>query len=186
MSGPIYRGFVADPRANLALAKGDLDEARSQFRLVGDADPGQLPEYTYRACHVAIWAGDLDGARELFAIYEAQGGSGAIRSARMAALSAGIAALEGRNANALALYRVALDTWRTAGAVWDETLTGISMAQLLDHDEPEVAAAIKSTREILERLRAIPYLERLDSAAGSQGGNRKASKRAAIEAVPAA
>jgi hypothetical protein len=39
------------------------------------------------------------------------------------------------------------------------------MAQLLDPAEPEVAEAIKTTRAILERLRAKPYLERLDAAA---------------------
>jgi len=49
--------------------------------------------------------------------------------------------------------------------VWDEALTGIDMATLLDTAEPEVAAAIKSTRVILERLGARPYLERLDAAA---------------------
>ena len=38
------------------------------------------------------------------------------------------------------------------------------MALLLDPAEPEVAAAIESTREILERLGAQPYLYRLDEA----------------------
>jgi hypothetical protein len=39
------------------------------------------------------------------------------------------------------------------------------MAELLDSSEPEVAAAIESTRAILQRLGARPYLERLDAAA---------------------
>jgi hypothetical protein len=42
------------------------------------------------------------------------------------------------------------------------------MAVLLDPSEPEVAAAIESTREILERLGARPYLEKLEVAAARQ------------------
>jgi len=38
------------------------------------------------------------------------------------------------------------------------------MALLLDPAEPEVVEVAASTREILERLRARPYLERLEAA----------------------
>jgi hypothetical protein len=54
--------------------------------------------------------------------------------------------------------------------VWDEAMTGMDMATLLDPAEPEVATAITSTRAILERLGARPYLERLEAAAFRAGG----------------
>ena len=127
-------------------------------------ETAQTPEYSYRAGVAAIWSEDLDASRELASLNESHGGIGPIVSARRASLSAGIAALEGRYAEALALYRDALKNWRATGAVWDEVLTGISMAQLLDPADPDVAAAVSSTRAILERLRARPYLERLDAA----------------------
>jgi class 3 adenylate cyclase/tetratricopeptide (TPR) repeat protein len=168
MSGPLWRAFIADPAANRALALGDLARAREQFKLIYGSDTGQTPEYSYRAALVSIWARDLATAQELRAVFEATGGAGAIVDARRASLRAGIAALEGRPAEALPLYRDALRNWRSAGAVWDEVLTGISMAMLLDLADPEVAAAIESTRAILERLGAKPYLERLDAAVARQ------------------
>ena len=46
----------------------------------------------------------------------------------------------------------------------DEALTAIEMATLLDPAKPEVRVAAESAREILTRLRAQPFLERLDAA----------------------
>ena len=126
MSGPLWRAFMADPAANQALALGDFARARDQFKLLFDADASQIPEYSYRAAHAAIWARDIDGAHELAAISDATGGRNGIVEARRDTLRAGIAALEGRPAEALPLYRDALRNWRSAGAVWDEVLTGIS------------------------------------------------------------
>ena len=48
--------------------------------------------------------------------------------------------------------------------VWDEVLTSIDMATLLDPAEPEVRAAAASAREVLTRLGAKPFLARLDAA----------------------
>ena len=148
MSGPLFRAFIADPTAEAALAAGDLARAREQFKVLTDFDPSQVPEYSYRAALTAIWDGDLAAAKELAAKYAAslvgQAPSPSLQGRR--ASEAGIAALEGRSAEALALYRDALRNWRTAGGVWDEAITGISVARLLDPAEPEVAAIVDSTR----------------------------------------
>jgi hypothetical protein len=117
----------------------------------------------------------LARAREQLAVNEGAGGHGLIVAARRAALRAGIAALEGRQTEALALYRDALRGWRTTGVVWDETLTGIDMAQLLDPTEPEVAEIIESTRATLERLGAKPYIERLEAALAASVPAKKAT-----------
>jgi class 3 adenylate cyclase/tetratricopeptide (TPR) repeat protein len=173
MSGVLFRAFISDPAANQALALGDFARARDQFEVNFEADAGQTPEYSYRATHAAIWMSDLAEAKELAAVFEGTGGAGAIVDARRQTIRAGICAIEGRHAEALALYRDALRNWRSAGAVWDEALTGISMARLLDHTEPDVAAVVNSTREILQRLRAKPYLELLDVAVASPQSNRR-------------
>ncbi len=73
--------------------------------------------------------------------------------------------------------------FRSGKSVWDEALIGIDMALLLDPSEAEVAAAIAESREILERLRAKPYLERLDAAVarGRRPGERVVSVPARTE-----
>ena len=62
------------------------------------------------------------------------------------------------------MYRDALRRWRDLGLVFDEALTYIDMATLLDADEPEVRAAADSAHAILERLGAKPLLVRLEAA----------------------
>jgi hypothetical protein len=57
------------------------------------------------------------------------------------------------------------------------------MAQLLGVDDPEVAKVIFSTREILEGLRAKPYLERLRQLAAPDRGAepvRRAARRSEV------
>jgi tetratricopeptide (TPR) repeat protein len=163
MSGS-WHLYVADPEANAAMAAGDLKSALDNYREIAEDDPSQGPEYFYRAARAALWNRDAASAGELLTRFEESGGYGRIIDARHATLRAGLAALDGRSAEALALYREALRDWRAAGAVWDEALTGVDMAELLDPADPDVATVIASARAILERLRAKPYIERLDAA----------------------
>jgi tetratricopeptide (TPR) repeat protein len=177
--------FLADPEANAALAAGDLRKARDKWVYTVDSDPGTANEYIPRAARPALWARDLADAQALTGRYEELGDYGPVADARRATLNAGLAALEGRTKEALALYRDALRGWRDTNSVWDEALTGIDMAELLDPAEPDVAAAVKSTRAILERLRAQPYLERLDTAVarGASAPTTAAPQSAAMPEV---
>ncbi|HYI23204.1 MAG TPA: adenylate/guanylate cyclase domain-containing protein [Candidatus Limnocylindrales bacterium] len=172
MSGK-WQLFVADPEANAAVVRGDYKEARKVFYSVVANDPGGV-EYLYRAARAALWDGDPDGVKGLVHTFEESGAYGPVAEARLATMRAGIAALEVRTKDALALYRDALAGWRQTNSTWDEAMTGLDMALLLDSSEPEVAATVESTREILERLGARPYLERLD--AGTADANRPAAR----------
>jgi tetratricopeptide (TPR) repeat protein len=169
MSGP-WHLYVADPEANAAMARGDFKSARDVFASIADEDPGQAPEYVYRAARAMLWQRDAAEAAVLLQRFEDSGGYGRIVAARDATLRAGIVALQGRPAEALGLYRDALRDWHAAGAGWDEALTGVDMAELLDPSDPEVAAVIASTRAMLEGLRAKPYLDRLDAAVARGAG----------------
>jgi hypothetical protein len=100
------------------------------------------------------------------AALDATGFHGGVVEVRRTTIRAGLAALEGRTADALALYREALRGWRDLGLPWDEALTGIDMVTLLEPSEPEVRSAAESAHEILIRLGAKPFLERLDAAMG--------------------
>ncbi len=176
MSGQ-WEMFVKDPVANEALASGDLATARNAFMALGEDDLGVAIEYFYRAGRAALWATDLADSKDIIRRLEETGAYGPVAEARLATLRAGVAALEGRTKEALALYREALTGWRATHSPYDEALTGLDMAKLLDPSEPEVADAIKSTREILERLRAKPFLELLD-AAEARGGDGPAGRQA--------
>jgi len=90
-------------------------------------------------------------------------------SVERVAMRAGLAALEGRTAEAHAGYQDVLDSWRELGLEWDEAMTGLEMATVLDRSEPDVAAAIDRSVEIFERLRARPFLERLTASDGGPG-----------------
>src|SRR5439155_15162113 len=119
------------------------------------------------AAHVALWLGDHQAAAEQLAEIDAGGFRAPAVEARRVTIQAGLSAVGGRRGEALGLYRDALRRWRDLGLALDEGLCGIDMATLLDPDEPEVAAAIDSTREILIRLRAETLLDRLDVAIAS-------------------
>jgi hypothetical protein len=107
---------------------------------------------------------DAEGARADLAAFDASRWRGRALKADRLTMRAGIAALEGRSAEALSLYRDALRVRRELGLVWDEALTAIDMATLLDPAESEVRAAADAAREILARLGAKPFVARLEEA----------------------
>ena len=79
-------------------------------------------------------------------------------------IRAGSVALDGRAPDAFALHADAVRRFRDLGLPLDEALTAIEMATLLDPALPEVGAAADAACEILTRLRAQPFLERLEAA----------------------
>jgi len=143
---------------------GRLEEARTVCRDVVVSWAQYAVPARLFAARAALWMGDLGGARADLEELEGLSGIGRSIKAGRIGVRAGVAALEGRRSDALALYREALRAWRDLGCAWDEALTGIDMATLLDPAEPEVQAAAERAREILVRLRARPFLERLEAA----------------------
>jgi class 3 adenylate cyclase/tetratricopeptide (TPR) repeat protein len=184
MSGTLVQSFISDPAANQALARGDDARASDFFGTMYVANPSTAPEYAYRASLAAVWATDVAKAETHRQEFEKTGGTGSMRDARSTVLRAGIAAREGRAVESANLFRDAIRNWRATGAVWDEALAGITMAQLLAPADPDVAEVVRSTREILERLRAQPYIERLDRAVSREDAEpthaRKAGRRAGV------
>ena len=109
----------------------------------------------------ALHDGRLDMAQR---VLELSGGQfGGVIDHDLSSLGAGIAALEGRVPEALALYRSALAGYRDAGCRFDVALTILDMAALIGTDEPAVRSAIPEGREILVSLGARPLVERLDT-----------------------
>ena len=95
----------------------------------------------------------------------------------LANVRAGIAAAEGRTADALGQYRAALAGYREIGCRFDTALTILDMAVLIGPDEPAVRGAIPECREILESLGARRLLERLDAIGDGDAASTSATSR---------
>ncbi|MEO8463618.1 MAG: hypothetical protein ABI555_10415, partial [Chloroflexota bacterium] len=149
-----------------ALGAGRLGDAREAWHRVTSLSASNLPDAMARASRAALWLGDSAGVAADLAVIDASGMHGAAIDADRVTLRAGLAALDGRSAEALTTYRDAIRAWRDLDLAWDEALTGIDMATLLDPSQPEVQAAAAASREILVRLGAAPFIERLDAAMG--------------------
>ena len=161
---PMLLGILYNATAFEAIAAGRATDARAPLARYAEISKTNLPEATERRARAALWLGDVGEARADLAAIDAAGVHGPALESGRTTIRAGIAALEGRSADALALYRDALAQWRDLGLVWDEALCGIDMATLLDPADPEVRAAAAAAREILARLGAAPFLARLDAA----------------------
>ena len=151
-----------DTKANAAQANGRLADAQDHWLEIAAVWPSAAPASYYQAGRPALWSGDIGALRRYRDALDATGFHGPVVEARRATMNAGIAALEGRNREALAAYLEALGAWRDLRIVWEEALTGLDMVTALDHKVPEVRAVADSTRQIFERLGARPYLARLD------------------------
>jgi len=159
---PGSRSMVLDARANLALASGRLKDAHTTWEDLAQIQVAFAPSSFYQGARAALWDRDVEAVRADLEAIDATGVHGPIVEARRGTLRAGIAALEGRTAEAVSLYRDALRGWRELGIAWDEALTGLDMATVLDPTDPDVRSAAATSREIFSRLGARPFLERLE------------------------
>ena len=164
-SDPSLLSSLHDARGNAELAAFQLLAAREDFERAAEFSTGltMTMEFAY-AVRAALWDGDAGVAGKALAVIDASGLHAPTVEARRSFIRAGIAALGGRPAEALGLYRDALRRWRDLGFVLDEAFTTLDMALLLDPADPDVAEAARVGREIFARLGARPFIERLDAA----------------------
>jgi tetratricopeptide (TPR) repeat protein len=164
----------ADIRSLRALAEGRLSDAR-RFAIDGFSIVGGRPSRRAVAARAALWSGDRDGAATDLDAIDATAVHGPAAELRRAGVRGGVAALEGRTAEAIAQFRIAREGFRDIGLPWEEALVGIDMATLLDPREPEVTVAATRSREIMIALRAQPFLDRLDTAMAVVGQGSSAA-----------
>jgi len=150
--------------ADRALALEELEEAATAYRRAAVLSAGNAPNSYTLAARASLLLGDAAAAAAYLAALEATGAHGSLIEARRISIGAGLAALDGRPADALSLYRDAIGRFRDLGMPLDEAFTAIEMASLLGPAEPDVGAAANAAREILTRLGAKPFLERLEAA----------------------
>ncbi len=164
---PQIKGFAFESKAFADFTAGRLDEARLAWHAATQNVEAAFAQDLPRAARAALWRRAVAGAREDLASMDAMGLHGPAIEADRMTIRAGLAALDGRPDESLGLYREVVRAWRDLGLPWDEALVGIDMATLLDPSHPDVLAAAAAAREILVRLRANPFIERLDAALGA-------------------
>jgi tetratricopeptide (TPR) repeat protein len=160
-----FESYELLARAWAALATGDpataLTHAGRAVALTDYFGPLALP----LAARAALWAGDREEAEAAVARLDATTFWGPALEVDRGVARAGVAALNGRAAEALVGYRDALRGYRALGLTFDEAAAAMDMAIVLpspEHEAPEVAAAIETARETLTRLGASPFLAILD------------------------
>jgi hypothetical protein len=164
------RSGTLDIAAAVAWTQGRLVEARAAWLALVDLEPGEAKWALPLAARCAFWLGDGRAAEADLTALDATGLHSTLVELHRRSIRAGLAALEDPHGPALAMYRSVLKDWQDLGLAWEAALVGIDMATVLDPADPEVKAAIESSREILTRVGARPFLERLEAAASRSSG----------------
>ena len=167
-------------RALRALAAGELGRAFDSWMRAGDVGASQ-PGHFLAAARAALWARDPGLVRQALERFDASGAHGSAYDTSRQAMSAGLAALEGRAAEALGAYREALRSWRDLGATFDQALTAIDMAVLLPAGSAELAPIATAARDVLAQLGARPFLERLEAAMAGSSDRGEVPRRPGLE-----
>ena len=110
----------------------------------------------------------MDLARR--AIEQAGQGAGGAADHVAGVMRAGLAAAEGRPAEAVQLYRTAIAGLREYGCRFEVALAIFEMLMLLGPEESAVRSVLAEARETLTELRAAVLLERFEALASGTGG----------------
>ena len=192
-----YRALRGRPRAELIeeIGHADVSEAavRAQVDLVMGLDAavdGRLEESLarYRSAqtevayatdflwllHVATWLRDPRAIQSILDQVREGAYFGPLADAMTVAGEAAIAALEGRTAEALALYQRAQGERRDLGLSFELALLGVDMVTVLDSTLPVVTEAVVQSRR-------DPDQARRHAVSGAARGGRQRYRRVCLE-----
>ncbi len=161
---PQYPDMLQGLRAWARLTAGELGPAIDLVLGHRFVDPTYGSSAYILAGHAALWLRDLERARRVQETLRIFSVRGKWVDACRHSLDGGIAALEGRTAEAVALYSDAVQTLRDDGVALDTALCLMDQVAVLDPALPAAQAAAEEARQILERLDAValrPHLDRL-------------------------
>jgi hypothetical protein len=175
-----FASYVQWAHAWASFCAGRLSDAGREALAAVDTTSLFGPLALPLAGRAALWAEDLSGAKDASRRIGASVYRGQALGLDLATIDAGIAALEGRRADAIAGYRDVLRGWRSLGLAFDEALAIVDLATVLAPsvpEMPEASGAIEAARATLVRLRAKPILDRLDSARPTVDGTPSRAER---------
>jgi class 3 adenylate cyclase/tetratricopeptide (TPR) repeat protein len=156
------------------LYNGRFEEAARRWRDGAGRFATLGPQWLASAADAALFAGETADAATDLAALDGTGFHTPWLELRRRGIRAGLAALEGRRAQAARDYRDALQELLDRGYGWTHALMALQMTTLLGPSEPDVVAAAEIARETLERARAKLLLQRLDAALGDGGVSGRA------------
>jgi hypothetical protein len=162
---PQYRSYAHWAQAWMALTSGAMAEAAREAEAAAQVTNYFEPITLPLATRAALWAGDAVAAASLVERMDRSVIRGHATELDRTTLRAGIAALQGRRQDAIAGYRDALRGWQGSGLAFEEALAGLDMAILLAPTEREMGEApgiVEGARDVFARLRARPFMARLD------------------------
>ncbi len=177
-----------DAPAWIAFCDGRHADAVRRWREGAAQMPSQGPGWLAAAASLSLIAGDAAGAVSALEALDATGFHTPALDLRRRCARAGLAALDGRTAEAARGYRDALRGMLDLGLAWDHALAVVEAASVLGPGQPEVAEAIAIGRRALERMGAKPFLARLDAALerpGAGGGGGRVPRSRAADGLPA-
>ena len=146
----------------VAIAEGRLQDALAEAGRVTSGN--WLYHATHLRARAAIRLGDLAEARAAVAVPALRAEIGVLRDAERLAIASGIAGLEGRRDESVALYQEAARAFRGLDSQQDLGWVLLDMVYVLGPDDPAVPAMADEARAVFERLGARAYLDRLDEA----------------------
>jgi len=181
VTNPQFESYVLLARAVTSMLTGDLAGAVEQAERAATITKYFSPLAYPVAARAALWARDAPTARRLRDIEIGKGDWGPVLEADRTRIAAGIAALEGRAAEALTGFLDALRAYAQLDLPFEEAACAVDMAVLLPaatRESAAAAAAIQDARATLTRLGAAPFLARLEQAMSSDGSTsgRSAAK----------
>ena len=164
LTDPQFYAYESWFRAWAAFSTGQFTQAVALAARAPKSISFFHPLATPLAARAALWANDVALAREHMAGLDRTMLRGEALDQDKKAIAASIAAIEGRPVEAMGLYREALAGWRRLELAWDEALTAIDMVKFVGPGDPDVDVAAEWALTTLRRLRAQPYVERLEEA----------------------
>jgi class 3 adenylate cyclase/tetratricopeptide (TPR) repeat protein len=180
---PYLEGAISGIRAARALQGGDLAAASACSLEGGRLDPYNIVASCAEAIFDGLLARDPALVRDAVVELRASGSHALIAHVMLRMGEAGIAALDGRTDVARAGLLAAYGELRDVGAARKQALTGLVMAALLGRDDDHVRAAIDESRDLLQRMGARLWIDRLDAAEASRASvpvPRPASEQQAV------
>lgn len=143
-------------RAMASLAAGHVEDARRWAAAAVEADPQGIntPFAIATWCRACLWQGDATGARA--ALAAGSGYHGRIMAALRTTVRAGLAALDGDMARAVAGYDEAFAAWAALQCLLPLQLARLDAARLLGAEQ--AAGALEDARTELGQMRAAPLL----------------------------
>jgi tetratricopeptide (TPR) repeat protein len=160
--------------AVLALVEGRYEEAERRFRESIRRPSQNSTDGRMGLILAAHLARDPAAAQEAIEAMEQEPYAGHYADGMRALAQAGLAALQGRDEEALEAYRLSLDELGHSGARFQVALVQLDALSLLP-DEPAIAGWANEARARFEVLSSPPLLERLEEALAAREQQRPAS-----------